>query len=164
MSRAHKTGKKNRTKYIYYTSQGRKIFIVPGEDGVAEADIEFLHSIDDDEVDRQRQYNYYVTTYLDAYHHGEKEAAEDCSKYLNDDREIPEDVLITKENEQQHQSSLKKLDEAIGSLLPQQKELFKKVYVDRRTNTDIAAEEGVTEAAIRNRLEKMYKQLRKYFF
>jgi len=48
-------------------------------------------------------------------------------------------------------------------LLPQQKELFKKVYLDKRTNTDIAAEEGVTETAIRNRLKKIQEKLKKYF-
>jgi len=62
-----------------------------------------------------------------------------------------------------HQALLNKLAVAMESLLPQQLELFKKVYVDKRSNTDIAAEEGVTEAAIRNRLKKIHEKLRKHF-
>jgi asparagine synthase (glutamine-hydrolysing) len=41
------------------------------------------------------------------------------------------------------------------------KELIKKVFYEKRTNVSIAAEEGVTEAAIRNRLKKIYENLRK---
>jgi len=164
MSRKYKTSNKNRTNYIYYTAEGTKIIITPGEDGVTEADIELLHSMDDIEVDEQRRYDYRVTTHLDAYYDGESEAANDRNKYLADDNTNPEKLYITNEEEQDHQTALDKLAEAMGCLLPQQKELFKKVYLDKRTNTDIAAEEGVTEAAIRNRLKKIHEKLRKIFF
>ena len=86
MKRAYKTSKKKRTNYIYYTAEGTKIVITPGEDGVTEADIELLHTMDDDEVDEQRRYDYRVTTHLDAYHDGEEEAANDRNKYLADDK------------------------------------------------------------------------------
>lgn len=46
MKRAYKTSKKKRTNYIYYTAEGTKIVITPGEDGVTEADIELLHTMD----------------------------------------------------------------------------------------------------------------------
>lgn len=164
MSRDYKTTKKNRINYIYYTSEGTKIVITPSEKGVTEVDIELLHSIDDSEVDEKRRYDYRVTAHIDAYHDGESEAANDRNKYLADDRSNPEGLYITTEEEQDHQAYLDKLAEAMECLLPQQKELFKKVYLDKRANTDIAAEEGVTEAAIRNRLKKMQEKLKKYFF
>jgi len=164
MSRDFKTSQKNRTNYIYYTSEGTKIVITPGENGVTEADIELLHTMDDTEVDVQRRYDYRVTSHLDAYHDGENDAADDRNKYLADDRANPEALYITNEEEQEHQAYLDKLAAAMECLLPQQKELFKKVYLDKRTNTDIAAEEGVTEAAIRNRLKKIQEKLKKYFF
>ena len=154
MKRAYKTSKKKRTNYIYYTAEGTKIVITPGEDGVTEADIELLHTMDDDEVDEQRRYDYRVTTHLDAYHDGEEEAANDRNKYLADDTANPED-------EAEHQDMLDKLTKAMECLLPQQKELFKKVYLEKRSNTDIATEEGVTEAAIRGRLKKLQERLRK---
>ena len=67
MSKAYKTSQKKRTNYIYYPAEGGQIVITPGENGVTEADIELLHSIDDNEVDEQRRYNYRVTAHLDAY-------------------------------------------------------------------------------------------------
>jgi RNA polymerase sigma factor (sigma-70 family) len=161
MSRAYKTSQKKRTNYIYYTAEGTKIVITPGEDGVTEADIELLHTMDDEEVDEQRRYDYRVTSHLDAYHDGEEEAANDRNKYLADDTGNPEHLIVEAENEAEHQDMLDKLRKAMEFLLPQQRELFKKVYLERRSNTDIAAEEGVTEAAIRNRLKKLHERLRK---
>lgn len=161
MSRAYKTSQKKRTNYIYYTAEGTKIVITPGEDGVTEADIELLHTMDDEEVDEQRRYNYKITAHLDAYHDSENEAATDRNKYLADDRDNPEHLYIEAEDKAEHQDMLDKLTKAMECLLPQQKELFKKVYLEKRTNTDIAAEEGVTEAAIRNRLKKMHEKIRK---
>jgi DNA-directed RNA polymerase specialized sigma24 family protein len=49
----------------------------------------------------------------------------------------------------------------MNSLQPRQRELFEKVYIQRRSYTSIAAEEGVTEAAIRNRLKKIHEKLKK---
>lgn len=161
MSRAYKTSKKKRTNYIYYTAEGTKIVITPGEDGVTEAYIELLHTMDDDEVDEQRRYDYRVTTHLDAYHDGDEEATNDRNKYLADDTANPEQLIIQAEDEAEHQDMLDKLTKAMEFLLPQQKELFKKVYLEKRSNTDIAAEEGVTEAAIRGRLKKLQERLRK---
>lgn len=161
MSKAYKTSQKKRTNYIYYTAEGTKIAITPGEDGVTEADIELLHTMDDEEVDEQRRYDYRVTSHLDAYHDGEEEAANDRNKYLADDTGNPEHLIVEAENEAEHQDMLDKLRNAMEFLLPQQRELFKKVYLERRSNTDIAAEEGVTEAAIRNRLKKLHERLRK---
>ena len=68
MKRAYKTSQKKRTNYIYYTAEGAKIVITPGEDGVTEAYIQLLHEMDDAEVDEQRRYDYRVTAHLDAYH------------------------------------------------------------------------------------------------
>ena len=164
MSRNFKTSQKSRINYIYYTSEGTKIVITPGENDVTEADIELLHTMDDTEVDEQRRYDYRVPAHLDAYKDGESEAADDRNKYLADDSVNPEALYITNEEEQEHQAYLDKLTAAMECLLPQQKELFKKVYLDKRSNTDIAAEEGVTEAAIRNRLKKIQEKLKKYFF
>jgi len=162
MSRKYKTSQKNRTTYIYYTAEGTKIIITPGQDGVTEADIDLLHSWDDAEVDEQRRINY-RTSHLNAYHDGDNEEADDRNSYLADDSTNPEAIFIENEEEKAHQALLNKLAVAMESLLPQQLELFKKVYVDKRSNTDIAAEEGVTEAAIRNRLKKIHEKLRKHF-
>jgi RNA polymerase sigma factor (sigma-70 family) len=163
MSRQYKTSKKNRTNYIYYTAEGTKIIITPGENGVTEADIELLHVMDDAEVDEQRRHDYRVSAHLDGYRDEEDEDAGDRNGYLADNSANPEATLISRKDEEAYEEKLLQLGEAMESLLPQQRVLFEKVYVKRRTNTDIAAEEGVTEAAIRNRLKKMHDKLRKFF-
>jgi len=162
MSRQFKTSQKNRTSYIYYTSEGDRIILTPDEKGVTEANIDLLHEMDDAEVDEQRRSDY-RTSSLDAYHDGNGKKADDRNTYLADDSMNPEIIAIEQENVKTRQSQLDTLATAMQCLLPQQIELFKKIYVDRRTNTNIAAEEGVSEAAIRNRLKKINEKLRKYF-
>ena len=51
---------------------------------------------------------------------------------------------------------------AMEILSPAQRELLEKVYFEERKITDIAREEGVSEAAIRNRLKKIYFRLKKF--
>ena len=53
------------------------------------------------------------------------------------------------------------LNWAISKLLPRQQELIDKRFFQGMTATEIARGEGVTEAAIRDRLERIYKKLRK---
>ncbi|WP_366923846.1 sigma-70 family RNA polymerase sigma factor [Metallumcola ferriviriculae] len=159
MQKKYKTSPNKRTEYIYYPADGTKITISPGE--ASNSFIELLHSMDDNEVDEQRRYDYRVTTHLDAYHDGEDESANDRNKYLADNSTNPEKLLIEAEKEAEHLDMLDKLTKAMDCLLPQQKELFKKVYIENRTNVDIATEEGVTETAIRKRLKKMHEKLRK---
>lgn len=52
------------------------------------------------------------------------------------------------------------LHNALDKLLPQQKELIHKVYFREMSIIEIACAEGVSEAAVRNRLNKIYKKLK----
>ena len=52
------------------------------------------------------------------------------------------------------------LQNALDKLLPQQKELVQKVFFQGMSIAQIARAEGVNEAAIRNRLNKIYKKLK----
>ena len=49
---------------------------------------------------------------------------------------------------------------AIRSLLPEQIELLRKTFWENRSHTEIARAEGVTEAAIRGRLLRIYERLK----
>ena len=162
MKRNFKTSENNRTTYRYYSVDGTKIEIVPGESGVSEIDIEILHSLDDEEVNENRRYEYRVTTHLDAYDDGGS-FIEDSNKYMRDNDSNPILLLVEKEDKLEHENRLDKLKHGIKSLLPNQQELFKKKFVENRTNTDIALEETVTEAAIRKRLKKIKNKLGKSF-
>lgn len=163
MPKRYKTGKRKRTDYIYYPASGAKIVIVPGENEVSETDIELLHSMDDAEVDEQRKYDYRIDAHLDAYHDGEGGSIAGHNKYLADESTNPERVFLEAIDEAEHLDALDRLAKAMEHLTAKQKGLFKKKYIDQRTNTDIAQEEGVSEAAIRNRLSKMHAKLKKHF-
>lgn len=154
--RSYKTSQAKRTSYIYYSATGEKITITPDE-GVTETHIELLHSLDDAEVNEQRRHYHMVPVHLDNY-----SADEDHNSYLSDEELNPEVVLLEHESEFEYQESLVKLGEALEDLLPKQKELLIKVYQDGRTCSEIAREEGVTEAAIRNRLKKVHEKIKKY--
>lgn len=54
-----------------------------------------------------------------------------------------------------------RLAEAMGRLSPEQRELLMKVYFENVRIVKIARAEGVTEAAIRGRLKKIYAKLKK---
>ena len=71
-------------------------------------------------------------------------------------------MLLEHESELEQQQLMGKLGEVLEDLLPQQKELLIKVYQDGRTCSEIAREEGVSEAAIRNRLKKVHEKIKKY--
>ena len=154
--RSYKTSQAKRTSYIYYSANGEKITITP-DDGVTETHIELLHLLDDSEVNEQRRHYHMVPVHLDNY-----SADEDHNVYLSDEELNPEAVLLEHESELELQQSLDKLGEVLEDLLPQQKELLIKVYQDGRTCSEIAREEKVTEAAIRNRLKKVHEKIKKY--
>ena len=82
---------------------------------------------------------------------------------MRDNDSNPILLLVEKEDKLEYENRLDKLKDGIKSLLPNQQELFKKKFVENRTNTDIALEENVTEAAIRNRLKKIKNKLGKSF-
>ena len=66
------------------------------------------------------------------------------------------------EREAVRREDMARLYSAMEALSPSQRELVEKVYFEERKITDIAREEGVSEAAIRNRLKKIYSRLKKF--
>ncbi len=66
------------------------------------------------------------------------------------------------EGEAERREDMERLYSAMEALSPSQRELVQKVYFEEQKIADIAAEEGVTEAAIRNRLKKIYPRLKKF--
>ena len=66
--RQYKTSKKNRATYTYYSADGKKLMeLVPGENGVTEADIAMLHEQDDLEYNAQRREDYHAPVHYDSY-------------------------------------------------------------------------------------------------
>ena len=159
--RKFKTPEKNRPSYTYYPAGGMKIEINPGENGVTNALINMLHDWDDQEVDAERRENYHAPVHLESYQQASDEDATDRNPYLIDTEPNPMEILIQSIDANEHEERLAKLRSAIETLQPQQKALIQKVFYEGRTCVDIAAEECVSEAAIRNRLKKIFNKLRK---
>ncbi|MFR1377853.1 MAG: RNA polymerase sigma factor [Clostridium neonatale] len=70
---------------------------------------------------------------------------------INDDIEVKVEEAETTDE----------IKNAIKTLIPNQQDLIEKIFYKDMKIVDIAAYEGVTEAAIRNRLNKIYKKLKK---
>ena len=87
--RKFKTSEDNRTNYIYYTAEGKKLVIKPGmvgNDGkaITEEMITILHKMDDEQVDADRREEYHCPVHYQAYSDGEGEDADDRNPYLCD--------------------------------------------------------------------------------
>lgn len=66
------------------------------------------------------------------------------------------------ESEVESREDISRLYCAMESLSPVQRELVLRVFFEKVRVADIARDEGVTEAAIRNRLQKIYARLKKF--
>ena len=67
----------------------------------------------------------------------------------------------TVEDEILRSEGYESLRKALTCLFPDQQELVEKVFMKDQSIASVAASEGVSEAAIRNRLKKIYTQMRK---
>ena len=95
------------------------------------------------------------------YNNHHKETRRHCSldAFNLDDTLFPSEENI--EAEVAAKDQYNRLYAAIALLEPQQKELVRQVFFEDRKIVDIAAEEGVSEAAVRNRLKKITQRLKK---
>ena len=96
------------------------------------------------------------------YNNHHKETRRHCSldAFNLDDALFPSEEDI--EAEVVAKDQYNRLYAAIALLEPQQKELVRQVFFEDRKIVDIAAEKGVSEAAIRNRLKKITQRLKKF--
>jgi DNA-directed RNA polymerase specialized sigma24 family protein len=152
--RQNRTGRNHRTTYIYYDVNEKKVVeLKPGDNGVTEAHIALLHQADDDEYNAGRREDYHIPVHYDAYENEIGESATDQNAYLADGRLSPETSLIAEVDRSE-------FSEIWNALEPGQRELAMK-KLQGQSNSFIAAEEGVTEAAIRNRLKKIQNKFKK---
>lgn len=156
-----KTSKKNRTTYIYRSATGEKIEITP--DDVGEAWIALLHEEDDAMIDADRREQYHAPVHYDSLTNadGDADGLEEKLDILADPSLDPAESLAAEIEAQEHQETLGKLRDAIQTLQPQQQDLVHKVFVEKRSCKSIAEEDGVSKAAVSNRLKKVYSTLGK---
>lgn len=159
--RKFKTAGDNRTSYIYYFNDGSKCVITPGENGENTTIIAQLHAMDDEQVDADRREDYHCPVHYQTYSDGEGEDAADRNHYLCDTAADPLEQMLGSIKEQEHSEKLGRLKVAITTLTDLQRDTIYKKFYRKMTNVDIAVEEGVSEAAIRNRLKKIFANLAK---
>lgn len=150
---------KNRTDYTYYTATGEVIKVTPAD--VGSKWIELLYAEDDAAIDADRREDYHVPVHYDAFTNadGSGEYANDKLVCMADTAPDPLGAILELMDMQEHEDLIQLLEDQISTLQPAQINLLHKIFYERRTNTDVAREEGVTEAAIRNRLSRIYKKL-----
>jgi RNA polymerase sigma factor (sigma-70 family) len=150
MSRIYKTSKKKRTNYIYYGDNGSKTVLTPGEDGVTEAMIETLHSLDDEAVDEERR---------ETRRHSTLNELNDKSKFLKDLYVDVEDEVFTKVERQ----AIKKLiNEALAELKPNHQELIQCLYLSDKpmTQKEYAEKNGVAEDSVKKQALRVRNKLK----
>lgn len=173
--RKFKTAEDNRTNYIYYFNDGTSYTITPGENGENASIISKLHSMDDDELDAQRREDYHTQMHFGNECEWLQRATNTAMN--GDGRDLPRmdascmeewqeesnplaQILTSIANEERS-LQIEKLKVALSELTDKQKDTVVKKFYRNMTNVQIAAEEGVSEAAIRNRLTKIYATLKK---
>lgn len=126
--------------YTYYFADGTKNTIE-----IDDKWYDILHKMDEEE--RKARYNY-----------GRHNAP--LSTFIFDGEKFADpngDVFI----KLMQQIESEKFDKALDLLTDSQRKLFESVYYERRKVIDIAAEQGVCQPAISNRLERIRKKIAK---
>ena len=159
--RKFKTAADNRTNYIYYFDDGSKYVITPEDIGENTTIIAQLHVLDDEQIDADRCEGYHCPVHYQAYSDGAGEDADDRNSYLCDADANPLEKMLASIRQQEHSDKLDRLKDALATLTDLQRETVYKKFYRNMSNVAIAEEEGVSEAAIRNRLKKIMANLAK---
>ena len=160
MTRNNKTGRKKRSIYIFHTANDEKLVIKPDQDGMSDNYIELLHSLDDEEFLRQRREGR-KAIHFDSFTELADDLTDEFNPFLVDIDSDPAKIIIEEEDQEELERLLKKLRRALNVLSDKQIELLVKYYVLSYSQVTLAEEEGVTDAAIRDRLKTIYKKLKK---
>ena len=97
------------------------------------------------------------------YNVNHKETRRHCSleAYNLDDALLPSDEDV--ERDVIADEDKKRLYKAIAALTPDQQELVRRVYFNNERLADIAREQGVSRAALTNRMNRIVASLKKFF-
>ena len=154
MARNFKTPKKARTTYKVYDVYDRVVAeFISGQDGVTEVLIQQVHAADDDEFDANRREAYHVPVHYMAYTCGDAEDTEERNAYLADNDADPSIIF---EKAISRAEFKREFHERWSRLTKEQQQLVLR-KANGETNVAIAAEQGVSEAAIRKQLKRIQK-------
>ena len=103
------------------------------------------------ELDRQE----YNVNHKETRRHCSLEAYNLDDALLPSDEDVERDVIADEDK--------KRLYKAIAALTPDQQELVRRVYFNNGRLADIAREQGVSRAALTNRMNRIVSSLKKFF-
>lgn len=103
------------------------------------------------ELDRQE----YNVNHKETRRHCSLEAYNLDDALLPSDEDVERDVIADEDK--------KRLYKAIAALTPDQQELVRRVYFNNERLADIAREQGVSRAALTNRMNRIVSSLKKFF-
>ena len=151
MLRNHKTSKKNRMNYIYYSVDGSRTILRPGEDGVTEAIIETLHQLDDEAYDINRSET--------RRHESIDELNDKAEMFIDHNAYVEEEVISEIESE----AVTKIVQDVILELKPQQRDLINKLYLSDRpmSQAKYAEELGIEESSVSQKAWRARTKLKK---
>ena len=158
-----RTPKSKRATYIYKDATGRTIEITPGmlgDDGqaVTTDHIILLHAEDDAIHNVTKRDEYYGLSSFERSDTDDGKGLADKRLDLADYTYDPETLLLSTLDAAERSGVF---TDAWDKLTDKQRNLIMKKLL-KRSNVDIAKEEGVTETAIRNRSAKIQKRFQKF--
>lgn len=136
--------------HIYKFADNHKYKAEIGKDGVCEVDMRNLRNVDKIEYRSNVKHSKIVTVSLD-----DNTVDLECHVDLVDESA---NVELIVENAEEYESLYK----AIKNLMPQQRDIIMKRYFLDMEIDEIANELGIKKQSINDRLNKIYKQLKKH--
>ena len=155
-----RTKKKDRPTYVYRDAHGNKTDeLCPGENGVSQAVIDDFHAEDDAEHNVAQKDLYHGLLRYESSNSWSGNTSDDWkNEDLADYAANPETMLIEMIDADELSSAFKAVWDG---LTDKQRDLVRK-KLQKRKNVDIAKEEHVSEAAVRNRLLRIQKKYEKF--
>lgn len=135
-------------KDIYLKNEeGRKSYIKVSDD------VEKIYSELRKQEWRRNSYERYHTVSLDAM-------MEAGHEFMDEERNA-ESEMIFLEEQKERRLLLKKLKKVVSCLTPLQRETLRKIFVLNMSQAEIAREEGVARATVKERIEGAFSKIRK---
>jgi RNA polymerase sigma factor (sigma-70 family) len=151
MFKKYKTGRKNRTNYIYYSAAGERVTLTP--DNVDAAYIAALHGMDDEEVNQnRREMDKHVSVHI--VRDGEEYTLEIPDERIDVEGEA---LALCGEFDIQNDKLLK----AVRKLKPSERDVVKRLWFDGLKRKELAGELGVSYDAMRKRTRRIMEKLKK---
>ena len=135
---------------------------LPGENGKAKVRYEFITG-EVSEIEVEQGFGDLLVDFeRQEYNNNHKETRRHVSLNGMDYEGEMFAAELDTEGDVESREDISRLYCAMEALSPAQRELVLKVFFEKVRVADIARAEGVTEAAVRNRLQKIYARLKKF--